>query len=676
MNEFFNPQSIAVIGASEDRKKVGGMILENILSAGFLGKVYPINPKGGMIQGKKAFAKISDVEEKIDLALVAVPAEKVFSVVKECGRKKNPTNHLVVISAGFAETGEVGEQRAVQIAELVKKYNLKIAGPNCLGMISPQNHLNASFVGATPKDGSIGLIMQSGAFVSAFLDWGKEFNLGFSAVATIGNKTFLDEVDFLEYLATDEKTKIIGLYLESITKGGELCRKIESISQEKPVLILKSEGGKRTQLAALSHTAALAGQAVVARAALEKAGALVFEKPQEFWLALRYFSGFKNPINRKIIFLTNAGGPGVTSVGLAEKSSFLEILELEEDQKETLRKLLPVAASVENPIDLLGDADQERYGAVLEQIKKFKSVGAAVVLLTRQKQTDQAEILARIVELRKGCSFPIVPVFLTDREGVGALRGETFSFFEEALVGLEAGVKWEENRKKKIKKEIKKFDFSRKKQAEEIFLKAQAEGRSGFYYAESFQLGQLYGLKAVPGETVEDFLSSKKKNFPVVLKVDDPTIAHKEVGGGVALNLKNEKALEAKRRELKEIFPQSRQLVQVQQEVGTEIILGIKRDQAFGPVVLCGPGGILTEFLGEKLFFFPTMELETISILEKSQLGKILKRKKISVKKLAVEIEKLLLLARENTWIKELDINPLLAYPDGDFVAVDFKVFF
>lgn len=676
MDKFFNPRSIAVIGASEDRKKVGGMILENILAAGFSGQVFPVNPKGGMIQGKKAYAKISEVEETIDLAIVVVPAEKVFSVVEECGSKKNPTRHLVIISAGFAETGEKGKERTAQIAGLVEKYQLKIAGPNCLGMINPGNNLNASFSGRMASVGPVGLIMQSGAFVSAFLDWGEKDGVGFSAIATIGNKTFLNEVDFLEYFAQDEKTKIIGLYLESFSQGAVLCQKIQTISQKKPVLILKAIGGKRTQRAALSHTAALAGETVVARTALERAGALVFENPQSFWLALRYFSSFKNPLNRKIIFLTNAGGPGVTAMGLAEKNPFLEILELEEQQKETLRKLLPTAASVENPIDLLGDADCERYGAVLETIKKFKTVGAAVVLLTRQKQTDQKKILARIVKEQKDCPFPIVPVFLTSHQEKYFSKKQVFAFFEEALVGLEAGIRWEERCQKKKEEKVFPIDLARKKQATEIFFKAQAEERTGFFFAESAQLGQLYDLKTANGWRPEEFLKLEKKEFPVVLKVDDPVVAHKEAGGGVFLNLKSAEELKEKMMQLEKVFPQSPQLVQIQKDMGFEIILGIKNDPVFGPVVLCGPGGILTEFLGEKLFFFPEEEPEIISELEKSSLGRILKRKKISIDSLAVEIGKLCQLARENDWIKELDINPLLAYPDQAFVAVDFKVFF
>ena len=676
MDKFFNPQSIAIIGASEDRKKVGGMILENILSAGFSGQIFPINSKGGIIQGKKAYTGISQVEQPIDLAIVAVPAEAVFSVVEECGSKKNPTRHLVIISAGFSETGKEGEERVSQLAELVKKYQLKIAGPNCLGMISPQNNLNASFAGSMATDGSVGLIMQSGAFVSAFLDWGKEFNLGFSAIATIGNKTFLDEVDFLDYFIQDEKTKIIGLYLESLSRGKELCQKIESASREKPILILKAEGGKRTQLAALSHTAALAGEAVVSKSALEKAGALVFEKPRDFWLALRFFSRFKNPLNRKTIFLTNAGGPGVTSIGLTEKSLFLEILELGEDQKEALRELLPAAASVGNPIDLLGDADEKRYGAVLEKIKQFKTVGSAVALLTRQKQTDKKKILAQINKQQKNCPFPIVPVFLTNRGEKDPLQGQTFSFFEEALVGLEAGIRWEENRKRKIQKNRSTINLARQKKAEEIFSQAQAEGGSGFCYAESVQLARLYEIKTASGYSVEDFLKLEKKFFPVVLKVDDATIAHKESSGGVFLNLESEEALREKSVQLKKLFLQSAQLVQPQQKAGLEIILGIKKDLVFGPVVLVGPGGILTEFLGEKLLFFPGKENEIVSTLEKSTLGKILIRKKIPLDSLAKEIDKLCQLAEENVWIKELDINPLLAYPDQEFVAVDFKVFF
>lgn len=673
MHKFFNPQSIAVIGASEDQKKVGGMILENILENGFIGEVFPVNPKGGIIQGKPAYRRISEIEKTVDLALIVVPAEKVLEVVRECGEKTKPILNLIIISAGFSEAGEGGLAIAKELGSLVEKYKLKIAGPNCLGMINPWKNLNASFSGVSARKGKIGLIMQSGAFVSAFLDWGKEIDLGFSAVATIGNKTFLDETEFLDYFIQDEKTEIIGLYLESIINGKKLCQKIRTISSQKPVLILKTEGGEKTQKAALSHTAAMAGEDLIARKALKEAGAIVFSEPQKFWLALRYFSQFKIPKNKKILLLTNAGGPGVTALGLAEKSSLLEILELKEEQKEFLKKKLPPAASVGNPVDLLGDADEKRYGEILKIIKDFSNIGSVVVLLTKQKQTDQEAILKQIYLVQEKSDFPIIPVFMTS----GKKRKTVFNFFEEALVGIEAGLNFK-NIQERIKEEFCwEKDLKRQTLAKEIFLSAQKEKRSSFYYSESFKLAKLYGINLAENFLSKENRSFSEKKFPMVLKIDNPQIFHKEIRRGVILNLKNEKELEIAKKKLSQNFPQSRLVAQFQETSDLEIILGIKNDPAFGPVVLCGLGGILTEFLGEKLFFFPEMnKKERQIILTKSCLGKILVRKRIDSSKLLKEIEKLILMASENSWIQELDINPLLVYSDRDFLAVDFKVSF
>lgn len=673
MHKFFNPQSIAIIGASEDRKKVGGMILENILENGFTGEVFPVNPKGGIIQGKKAYDRIIEIEKDVDLALIVVPAEKVLEVVRECGERTTPILNLIIISAGFSEAGEAGRVIAKKLSLLVKKYNLKIAGPNCLGIINPWKNLNASFSGVSAEKGKIGLIMQSGAFVSAFLDWGKDLDLGFSAIATIGNKTFLDETDFLDYFIQDKKTEMIGLYLESILDGKKLCQKIRTISSRKPVLILKAEGGEKTQKAALSHTAAMAGEDLIARKALEEAGALVFSEPQKFWLVLRYFSQFKIPKNRKILFLTNAGGPGVTALGLAEKSSWLEILEMKEKQKELLRKKLPPASSVGNPVDLLGDADEKRYADVLEIIENFSNIGSVVVLLTKQKQTEKEAILKQICLAQEKSDFPIIPVFMTS----GKKQKAVFNFFEEALIGLEAGLRFRKI-KERVKENVRwKKDLKRQTVAKEIFLSAQKEKRTGLYYSESFKLAKLYEINLAENFLEKENRLSLRKKFPMVLKIDDPQIFHKEIKRGVIMDLKNEEEFKKAKAELEQNFPQSRLVAQFQETGGLEIILGIKKDPAFGPVVLCGLGGILTEFLGEKLFFFSEMnEVERQEILIKSFLGKILARKRIDSFKLLKEIEKLLLMANENSWIKELDINPLLLYSDKDFLAVDFKASF
>lgn len=677
MEKFFNPRSIAVIGASENEKKVGGMILENILRAGFDGSVFPVNPKGGKIRGLPVLATVGEIDQPVDLAIIALPAEKVAETVRQCGEKKEPISHIIIVSAGFSELGAKGREKEKEIAGWAQKYDLKIAGPNCLGMINPWKKLDASFVGAEARPGKIGLIMQSGAFVSAFLDWGKEFGLGFSSVATIGNKTFLDEVDFLEHFIKDERTEILGFYLESFTRGKEFCQAIKKSQNGKPVLILLAEGGKKTRTAALSHTASMAGQTEVAKNALEEAGALVFERPKDFLLALRYFSHFQLPAGNKILFLTNAGGPGVVAMGNAEKSRHCEIFELEKEQKETLKNILPTASSVANPVDLLGDADEERFSAALEKIGQFQNLGAAAVLLTRQKQTDQQKIFEKITQWQTITRFPIVPVFMSDKKKDRLLEEKTFSFFEEALVGLEAGIKYGSKIGKKEVLSIRQADAERQKKAKEIFLGARREGRSAFYYPESFLLGQLYGFNMTGSVALENFLAKEEFSYPVVLKVDDPNILHKEAQSGVVVGLENREELEKAAEGLRQIFPRKAFLVQPQQPAGLEIILGIKKDHSFGQVVLCGLGGILTEFLGEKMFFFPSQSKEEISrALKASRLGKILARKKIETDRLAEEVEKLFCLVGENEWIEDLDVNPLIVYADRDFVAVDFKVLF
>jgi len=595
----------------------------------------------------------------------------------QCGQRAQPIKNLIIISAGFGESGDVGREREKQLSFLVKQYQLKIAGPNCLGMINPWKNFNASFSGALAKSGNVGLIMQSGAFVSAFLDWAQTDQVGFSAIATIGNKTFLDEIDFLEYLAKDEKTKVIGLYLEGIKRGKILCQKIKKISQKKPVLLLLAEGGNKTQAAAVSHTAALAGESLVAKKALERSGALVFSKVSDFWLALVFFSQFKLPVGQKILLITNAGGPAVVAMGLAEKSSLVEIFELTKEQKKILKEFLPISASVNNPLDLLGDADEERYRQVLEKIKFFPQVGAGVILVTRQKQTA-VEKIAKVIEKIQGeCEFPLVPVFMTNVATTKKLNFKNFSCFEEALIGLEAGIAFSQKPISAPSKIVFETNSSRSQKTKKIFLQAQKDGRVGLFYKESRQLLAEYGLTAAVSQDWVQGEVFSADFFPAVLKVDDPKIIHKDVQRGVVMGIENQKQLEKEAERLKKFFPQSRLIVQPQQEIDLEIILGIKKDPVFGQVVLAGLGGVAADFLGEKLFFFPFLDKGVVETrLKGSILEKIFQKKKISLEKLAEEIEKLLCLAEENSWLKEMDINPILVYSHRDFVAVDVKVLF
>jgi acetate---CoA ligase (ADP-forming) len=681
---LFSPQSIAIVGASNKKGKIGTIIADNILKLGYAGKTYLVNPSHKFLGFNRCYSSLSAIKKPIDLAIVCVPAKFVEDVVKD---GMETVKNFVVISAGFSENSAEGSKREEQLMDLAKKHDLNILGPNCLGFIVPELKLNASFASGMPQEGNIAFVSQSGALAVALLDKAKEEHLGFSKVISIGNQMQIDESDLLEYLADDKDTKIIGMYLEGIKNGSRFLEIAKRISAKKPIVILKAGKTAKAQQAISSHTGALAGSDEIINVAFKSAGVIRADDLDDFFDLLGLISFIDAPENNRVAVVTNAGGAGVLTTD-AFKGKEIALAEFNEKTKQTLAKQLPGEASVQNPIDLLGDAGTDRYQNALELLDK-ENPGSIICVLTPQQQTPVEEIAEVVITAtaKKTNQTAIVTVFIGGervKNGVLRLKQENipnFSDPEKAVRALGQYYKWNIFRKKKENAEKSVTDENRRKNVSAAIEKARKQKSTALLFAEAAEIMRQYGIEAgrfwniLPGEK-----SPEIEEYPVVVKVDSDTVLHKSDKQGVILNIENSTDLENAVEKLRQNFPDERILIQPMQQKKTELILGIKKDDIFGPVVVYGLGGIYTEFFRMVDFLIPPMSQENIK--EQVLSGKIgflfqgaRNQKTYDIEEFSKIIKGLMDFALENSDVSGLDINPLFIYNDGKTAnAVDIKI--
>lgn len=670
MEKMLNPRSIAIIGASDKKGKIGNILIKNIKNKKYKGAIFPINPRHKIIEGLRVYQSVLEVDEKIDLAVIAIPAPFVLSAVEECNDKE--IKNIIIISAGFSESGSKGKKIEEELKKIAEKNKLNILGPNCLGFINNTKNINVSFAKKEISQGNIGLISQSGAFVTGLLDIAREEDLGFSKIITLGNKTVLDEIDFLNYLAKDSETKIIGLYLENIKRGRLFYNTVAKISAKKPVLILKAGNSEKVQEAIISHTGAMAGEIETMKKVFKETGALYFENMANFWQTLKLFNNHKIFQNNNLVILTNAGGPGVLTADLIEQKKNLNFYNFSSQEKKGIKNKLPGASSVENPVDILGDADSKRYEDVLNELIKIKKIGAVLTLITPQAQTDVDNILKIIKTKEVRSNFPIIPIL------IGAKKRNVFQFPREVIEALEKISDYVELKKidKASKKEQEKDGFLSPFKFKNLAEKVKKSGREVFFYDEACDLMKHYGIKSLKAEIIKDDSQYSDFEKKLIMKIDDPNILHKAAQGGVIAGIKNKIDFEKGLKQLNKKFRGQKIIVQKQVEKGVEIIIGLKKDPSFGPVLLCGIGGILTEIIDEKnLWILPVDKKEIAKDLKETKLFKIFEKEGLNFNSLIDEIYKVGKIGWHNAWLKELDINPMFFYQDSkNPLAVDVKV--
>lgn len=693
LKPILEPQSVAVIGASRQPGSVGYAVLSNLLMGQFTGVIYPVNPKARSICGVRTYQSVSEIPDSVDLAIIIVRANIVPLVLEECGQKG--VKGAIVISAGFKETGPEGAKLEAQVKEIAHQYSIALVGPNCLGVINTDSNyrLNASFAKEMPLTGNIAFVSQSGALCTAVLDYAKGQGIGFSKVISLGNKADVNENDFLAYLWQDPQTQVILLYIEELSDGRKFLELAREITGEgdnrKPILALKAGRTPAGARAVASHTGSLAGSDEVYEALFAQAGVLRADTVEDLFEYAVAFANQPLPNGKRTVIITNAGGPGIMATDACVRYG-LELAQLSQQTLEQLRENLPPHASLQNPIDLIGDAQSDRYEVALEKVLDDLNVDAIVVLLTPQAMTDVENIANAIVKVSKRKVKPILACFmgLVDiSAGVNILKENgvpNYSFPEDAVRALAAMVRYVDW-VKRPRTGVKVFEVDSER-ARRLLYDSPISGHGFVPEDVALQVLEAYGFPLLPWGVARDVDEAvevaQKIGYPVALKVLSPEVIHKFDIGGVQLNLNSEsdvrQAFEKILKSVKQHIPKARiegVLVQAMAKKGREVILGMKRDPQFGPILMFGLGGIYVEVLRDVTFrLAPVRKLGAYRMVKEIRTYKLLEGVRgeppADIDKIVECIERLSQLAVEQDIVEELDINPLIVYPQGEGAAV------
>lgn len=693
LEAFFNPKSIAVIGVSREEEKVGHRVFRNLVSSGFGGKLYPINPNAEEILGRRCYRSVTDVEEDVDLAVVAVPAKIVPRVAEECGRKG--VKGMIVISAGFSETGKEGTLLEKELVSKCREYGMRMQGPNCLGFISSRNGMNASFAPTNPAPGGVSIVSQSGALGSAVLNWANLNGMGLANFISVGNEADLNTADFLEALADEGNTKVVGIYVEGVKDGKRFLEVAERLSRSKPIVALKAGTTEVGVRAVSSHTGSLAGSDTAFSAAFKKAGVLRVDTMKEFFELLFAFESQPIPRGKGVLVVTNGGGPGILAADACEKMG-LDLPILEPDLREKLSRQLPQHASLNNPLDILGDANESRYRLALEAALGSRVVHSVIVILTPQAMTPSEEVARVVADARREFDKPIAAVFMgfdNDSSPVKILRAgriPNYEFPESAAFVLRKMYDYSLILGSVEEPPTLLYDVDYEAIAK-VIAKVKAEDRINLSPEEAFEVASACGIPApkarVAGDAEEACEVADEIGYPVAVKVASPDILHKTDVGCVVLNVKSreevESACEMVVRRARALMPQARisgVFVQKMAPPGKEVIVGSIRDPQFGPLVMFGLGGVYVNFLRDVSYRLAPLTLsETMEMVAETRAYTLLRGVRgeppSDIKSVVDVITRLSQVMCRFDDLVEMEINPLFAYEEGKgCVAVDIRI--
>jgi acetyltransferase len=704
---FFNPASIAVIGASATMGKVGNTVLNNIINSGYKGKIFPINPRIDEVCDLPCYKSVLDVPENIDIAIFVIPGKFVNHVAEECGKKG--VKGLIVISAGFKEIGGEGVEREENLIQISKKYNMRILGPNCLGFIGL--NYNGSFAAETPKKGGIAMISQSGAMLTGMMDYSMTQAFGFSCNISLGNKADLGAVDFIEFLVEDEKTSVILCYLESITDGQKFLEILPEATRKKPIIILKSEVSEAGARAASSHTGALAGADIAYDLAFEKCGIIRAKTIEDLFDYGEVFLYQPVPADNSFAIITNAGGPGIVATDAFERES-LKFASFSESILHALREKLPLEASIFNPIDIVGDAAPDRYEFTIKTVFGLNgkaesneiTTEGALVIVTPQFQTNPSEVAKLIHKISSNhlkekpivCSFIGGKNISEGREYLKQNHIPCYHFPDRAAHSLKALVKRRDYLRNTPlhKLEIPRFKVN-KIRVKEIFSGVREDKRTVLLSYETSEIFEYYGIKSPKSRLAQTPRQARKllsETGKSVMKIVSPHIIHKTDVGGILLNIETEQdAFEAYIQivnNTKKFGPQNAKIygVEVQEMIDfkiepkvNEIIIGMSGDPQFGPLLMFGSGGIYANFMQDVSFAlaYKFTKDDARKLVESTKIFNLLQgvrgESPSDVEAILDVLLRLSQLVNDFPEIVELDINPLLAFVKG-YSAVDIKI--
>jgi len=689
LSRMFCPRSIAVVGASRKVGTVGHAVVRNLIYGGYTGVIYPVNPKADGIQGVPCFPDLAAIGRPIDLAVVVVPAPHVERVLLQAAELG--TRNAVVITAGFKEVGGDGVERERRLRTIAQENGMSILGPNCLGVINTDLDvsMNATFGRDIPPHGCLGLISQSGALCAALLDYAKGRGIGFSQFVSFGNKADVDEVDLLRSLAADAKTRAILMYVEDIGSGPRFLEAAHAIvhsDSPKPIIVIKSGRTPEGAAAAASHTGSLAGSDDLYNSLMAQAGVFRVDTVAELFDLAEIFTDPTLPAGRRTAIITNAGGPGILATDACIRHH-LELAKFRDYTKKSLQFQMPTVGSIQNPVDVIGDARHDRYSAALDAVTADDGVDQVLVIVTPQTMTNVRKIAEVVGETKEFCGKPVAACLmgLVDvSAGVEILQKKhgvpTFSFPENAVRAMAAKTQFAKWVRTPVRG-YRTFDVHPEAVAT-LFDAELAAGRSSLIELKALQAMAEYGFPTVPFQLAtsadEAVAAAGQMGYPVVMKIAGPTILHKTDVGGVKLNLPDEAAvrtaydtmLDSVRRHLGASVEIWGVVIQRMLESGKEVILGVTRDQRFGPVIMFGLGGIYAESFRDVAFrLAPLRESDADEMIHGIRSIKLLEGVRGEPPSdLAAVSDCLLRLSQfvtDHPRVQELDINPLLVYPRG-----------
>ncbi len=686
LTPFFEPRSVAVIGASRDPSRVGGSVVANLRAAGFEGRIVPVNPSADVVQGLPARPSLRAVDGAVDLAVIAVPAPAVLPTLKECVAKG--VGGAVVISAGFREAGPDGREREAELRTWLANQPIRVLGPNCLGWIRPARRLNASFAPGMPLAGGIAFVSHSGAVATAILDWARDRRLGFSLFATLGNQADLTESDVLEAVAHDPETRVIATYLEGLADGRRFFEVLRRTVARKPVVVLKTGRSAEGARAVSSHTGALAGSDVAFEAAVRQAGAVRARGVEELFDLARSLASQPVPRGRRLLVVTNGGGLGVVATDAARDGG-LDVAPLDAPAQARLREVLPGTASLGNPVDLVGDADAARYANALHAVGPDAGVDAALIIVTAQAATDAGGIARAVLGATRGWSRPVVAALVGGgRVAPGARILEEagvpcFAFPEPAVTAL-AGMALVTERARANPAEPSPSARPTAAVAALEGLRAADGERLGL--AELAPLLIAYDIPILTPRLArspeEAAALAAQLACPVALKIASADISHKTDVGGVTLGLTSPAdvadaavVMLARARVRRPDATIRGLLVQPMAPPGKELLLGAIRDPQFGPLVVVGLGGIYVEVLRDTVTrLAPVSPAEALRMLDELKAAALLRGVRgeppVNRTALAATVSRFSQLAADCPDLLEVELNPLVATTTG-VVAVD-----
>ena len=691
LQKFFNPQSIAIIGVSHDKKKVGYLVASNMIEQGFAGKLFLVNPKGGKILRREVYSDIKEIKEPIDLAVLAIPAGPALKYL-EVLKKMNITN-VVLFAAGFKENGGEGLDREKELIDKCTEYGITLLGPNCIGYINTSQGINTTFLKHVAPDGNIGFVSQSGALGSVLVDeLVARHNLGLSYFVSMGNKTILDESDVLDFLAHDDKTHVIAMYIENVTDGEKFKQTLTRVTKIKPVIVLKSGTTEAGSKAAMSHTGGLAGDDSIFTAVFKQCGAIRARDYIEFTTLLELFSFDRVPTSDSVLVLSNAGGAGVL---LADElvAEDLSLVTVSNHTKDQLTKVFGDSKkiTVHNPIDLLGDASAFDYEKAIAETIQEREIGAVVILLTPQANTEILETAKIIIKAQQGFDKPIYPVFM-GKDSVQVAHDlfeqcklASFRYFDYLVLAIGKAVRYKQyisNNAGHVEQypDIQ-IDDKNKKTIQKLL--AAGKDKDFLNLFDSLTILEKVGVPVSPLYRVytepELRIAAKEHGFPLTMKIASDQVTHKTEVRGVVPNIPTLSELTKEFQRMTRATETKTKGVFVQPQAhGYEVFIGAKRDPTFGVVMVFGLGGIYAElFKDVTTRVYPFSQREFIRMAKETKMFKLLAgfrgNAPIDLGLLYDVIYRICYLMCEYPAIKELDINPLFVSAEN-VTAVDARI--